>query len=78
MFEELYLTGDELKTRHPDILTVPNGDALAAQAWGPFLRAVDKLILLAEADSNECTHELHKLIATAGSVSQNLEGRQSV
>lgn len=27
MFEELYLTGDELTTRHPDILTIPHGDA---------------------------------------------------
>ncbi|NJM09988.1 MAG: polysaccharide biosynthesis protein [Bdellovibrionaceae bacterium] len=26
MFEELYLTGSELTTRHPDILTVPHGD----------------------------------------------------
>ena len=27
MFEELYLRGDELKTEHPDILTLPNGDS---------------------------------------------------
>jgi len=26
MFEELYLTGDEITTRHPDILTMPRGD----------------------------------------------------
>lgn len=29
MFEELYLSGDELQTAHPDILTIPNGDALS-------------------------------------------------
>ncbi|MCJ8277243.1 MAG: polysaccharide biosynthesis protein [Bdellovibrionales bacterium] len=28
MFEELYISGDELKTDNPDILTVPNGDNL--------------------------------------------------
>lgn len=28
MFEELYIRGDELKTEHPDILTLPNGDSL--------------------------------------------------
>ena len=28
MFEELYLTGSELTTRHPDILTVPPGPAV--------------------------------------------------
>ncbi len=27
MFEELYLTGQELTTRHPDILTLPKGDS---------------------------------------------------
>lgn len=26
MFEELYIRGDELKTEHPDILTLPQGD----------------------------------------------------
>ncbi len=26
MFEELYIRGDELKTEHPDILTLPHGD----------------------------------------------------
>jgi FlaA1/EpsC-like NDP-sugar epimerase len=27
LFEELYIKGDELKTEHPDILTIPMGDA---------------------------------------------------
>ncbi len=27
LFEELYIRGDELKTEHPDILTLPNGDS---------------------------------------------------
>jgi FlaA1/EpsC-like NDP-sugar epimerase len=29
MFEELYIRGDELTTDHPDILTLPHGDAAA-------------------------------------------------
>lgn len=27
MYEELYIRGDELKTDHPDVVTLPNGDA---------------------------------------------------
>ncbi len=27
IFEELYIRGDEIKTEHPDILTLPNGDS---------------------------------------------------
>lgn len=30
MFEELYLTGNELQTEHPDILTLPKGDTPSA------------------------------------------------
>src|SRR3989344_130150 len=37
MFEELYISGNELNTSHPDILVMPKGDVLAtdAQALNP-------------------------------------------
>ncbi len=44
MFEELYLTGDELTTRHPDILTVPRGDTGIDGAE----IAIERLIQMAE------------------------------
>ena len=34
MFEELYLTGDEIQTRHPEILTMPNGDSAGVLGGG--------------------------------------------
>ena len=37
MFEELYLTGNELTTRHPDILTVPRGDLGVTDSINPEL-----------------------------------------
>jgi FlaA1/EpsC-like NDP-sugar epimerase len=43
MYEELYLTGSELTTRHPDILTVPRGQADSA-----IEMAVERLIAMAE------------------------------
>ncbi len=48
MFEELYLTGAELTTRHPDILTVPCGDWRTNLDWlGTLSAKVDSLIHLA-------------------------------
>lgn len=53
MFEELYLTGAELTTRHPDILTVPRGDG-ARLGEG----RVTELVALAENDSAELATRL--------------------
>lgn len=49
MFEELYLTGHELTTRHPDIMTVPRGDLLADSTQVGQLRArVENLVAAAK------------------------------
>jgi FlaA1/EpsC-like NDP-sugar epimerase len=50
MFEELYLTGGELTTRHPDILTLPSGDASpgGGLAQKATLMQIEELIALAE------------------------------
>lgn len=53
MFEELYLTGDELTTRHPDILTVPRGDLgldTESKAQTAIVSEVERLVGLAEKD----------------------------
>ena len=60
MFEELYLTGDELTTRHADILTVPRGD-LGAAKGDSFTHQVERLIALAETDSGELLASLRTL-----------------
>jgi FlaA1/EpsC-like NDP-sugar epimerase len=65
MFEELYLTGEELTTRHADILTVPRGD-LGVQrdssAQTSLLPQVEKLLTLALNDDPQLLPHLHDLI----------------
>lgn len=56
MFEELYLTGDEIETHHKDILTVP--DSLRDDQLRP---TVDRLLGLAERQSATCKTELLNL-----------------
>ncbi|MGE0526233.1 MAG: polysaccharide biosynthesis protein [Bdellovibrionales bacterium] len=51
MYEELYLTGDELTTRHPDILTVPRGDLALSEPQvrhADLLSDVKRLLRMAE------------------------------
>lgn len=48
MFEELYLTGAELTTRHPDILTVPQGDSALMTGVNSITKSSERLIHMAE------------------------------
>ncbi|MGZ6480610.1 MAG: polysaccharide biosynthesis protein [Bdellovibrionales bacterium] len=57
MYEELYLTGDELTTRHADILTVPRADIGSSGIEA----AVDRLISLAEKNDPSLVSVLIKL-----------------
>ncbi|MCB0378286.1 MAG: polysaccharide biosynthesis protein [Bdellovibrionales bacterium] len=55
MYEELYIRGDELKTDHPDILTLPRGDAAIfndSTSIRSMEKLVDELIAFAQ-DANE-------------------------
>lgn len=65
MFEELYIRGDELKTEHPDILTLPNGDSVLV-ANGPEIRSalghVEKMIQGSRIGSKEALFELNELV----------------
>lgn len=62
MYEELYLTGDELTTRHPDILTVPRGDlGLERVQETQLFKNVEKLIAMAEKGDPETLAFLLKL-----------------
>jgi FlaA1/EpsC-like NDP-sugar epimerase len=57
MYEELYLTGDELTTRHSDILTVPRTSGAGAE----LAAASDKLIQMARAQDPQALQALLKL-----------------
>ncbi|MCM2282148.1 MAG: polysaccharide biosynthesis protein [Bdellovibrionaceae bacterium] len=65
MFEELYIRGDELKTEHPDILTLTNGDSTMAEDASEILRVrrlVDEMLDAAEAGSKEALFKLNDLV----------------
>jgi FlaA1/EpsC-like NDP-sugar epimerase len=67
MYEELYLTGAELTTRHPDILTVPRGDDRLSSA---VLADAERLIHMAEAGDEKL---LSALVQMANTHSVNVE-----
>lgn len=66
MFEELYLTGDELTTRHADILTVPRGD-LGGQNVQGLVAQAERLIEMAESDASELATALREMANSSGS-----------
>jgi FlaA1/EpsC-like NDP-sugar epimerase len=70
MFEELYLTGDEIETRHADILTVQHGGGAFGDAHRPLtaglINEIDELIRLAQNNSPDCVRELKSMIEESG------------
>lgn len=73
MYEELYIRGDELKTDHPDILTLPNGDChlISGLISGPISKTenkneiyldVDRVIELAHKNQSTASQVLRELI----------------
>ncbi len=60
MFEELYLTGVELTTRHPDILTMPKGDLGSGQNLNIVAEA-SRLMELADKFDSGLVAELIRL-----------------
>ncbi|MGE0763273.1 MAG: polysaccharide biosynthesis protein [Bdellovibrionales bacterium] len=67
LFEELYIRGDELKTEHPDILTLPMGDStlhLNSQQVHSLKTLVDKMLRYAEGAQREALALLTQLAKT--------------
>lgn len=65
MFEELYIRGDELKTEHPDILTLPNGDsslATSADEISLVRQQVEHMLAAAGQGSKEALFDLNELV----------------
>lgn len=65
MFEELYIRGDELKTEHPDILTLSNGDSTMAEDESEIVRVrrtVVEMLAAAEEGSKEALFKLNDLV----------------
>lgn len=63
MFEELYISGNELNTEHPDILVLPKGDALPSQfSIDEFNTCINEVISYAEESDQKAIVKLSSLI----------------
>ncbi len=63
MFEELYISGNELNTEHPDILVLPKGDALPAEfSIEEFNECISEIISYAEVADKKSIVKLSSLI----------------
>lgn len=67
LFEELYIRGDELRTEHPDILSLPNGDSHLQRhvhELKTVLGSIEKMIARAEANDPMAILDLRALAKT--------------
>ena len=65
MFEELYISGKELNTEHPDILVVPKGDNISDSfSASEFGRKLDAMIDAAKSSDRESVAILNALVAS--------------
>lgn len=70
MFEELYLSGNEIQTEHPDILTLPNGDAFpgiggVAGSGGALFAAVELMLESTRIGSPRAVQQLSELVQSS-------------
>jgi len=65
MFEELYISGKELNTEHPDILVLPKGDNISdGFSVSDFDIQIDQLIDAAKSFNHDSLVILNKLVAS--------------
>ncbi|OQW46814.1 MAG: hypothetical protein A4S09_02595 [Proteobacteria bacterium SG_bin7] len=67
LFEELYIRGDELRTEHPDILSLPNGDSHLQRhvhELKTVLNSIEKMVERAEANDPLAILDLRALAKT--------------
>ena len=80
LYEELYIRGDELKTEHPDILTLPNGDTEimlhVPSELQQLEKSIDRLIQASHASSADALHILNGLIKNGHGA--NLKGLNDI
>ncbi len=63
MYEELYIKGDELQTRHADILTLPKGATYSHDAKVDYNHAIQMIIKSAEEHSADSKSQLLKFVS---------------
>lgn len=64
MFEELYISGKELNTEHPEILVLPKGDALPADYSNEqFITCIDSMIQFSKKSDRNAIIKLGALVS---------------
>jgi UDP-N-acetyl-D-glucosamine 4,6-dehydratase len=65
MFEELYISGKELNTEHPDIVVVPKGDNIADSFCATeFIEQINLIVENAKASNREAVVLLNSVVAS--------------
>ena len=65
MFEELYIRGDELKTEHPEILTLPHGDSNLVNNFDSIKKLKERIANMCEeayAGSKQAIFDLNEIV----------------
>lgn len=64
MKEELYLSGNEIQTTHPDIVVLPKGAQLPGihNSFGESVLTIERIIDLARSGSKDASSLLHQLV----------------
>ncbi|MFK8137259.1 MAG: polysaccharide biosynthesis protein [Bdellovibrionales bacterium] len=79
MYEELYITGNEIDTSHPDILVVPNGDEIPrgdelVKYTQELEKNVSDMLLHAKKQNKEALYLLNDLVLSKSLLSQKKDG----
>ena len=71
MFEELYISGKELNTEHPDILVVPKGDNISdGFVVSEFETQLNQIISKAKSFDSDAIQGLNQIVASKYNLNQ--------
>lgn len=74
MFEELYISGKELNTEHPDILVVPRGDHISdAESFDQVEKQIELMLEKAHKNDSEAIQILNRLVGSKYNLQQATE-----
>lgn len=80
LFEELYITGDEIETEDPDILTIPDGDTASVdpRELASLASRVEEMIEKARVGAPEAIYILNEIVKSNYSAKSDAQDRGSV
>ena len=78
MFEELYIRGDELKTEHSEILTLPHGDSNLVNSFDSIKKLKDRIANMCEeaySGSKQAIFDLNEIVKSHSLPSSRLDSK---